>query len=155
MCFDIRTAQPDDAPAISAVIVTALRISNARDYSPEVIARVVQHFSPECIETLIATRQVLVAMQDQQLLGTASLDGHVVRSVFVAPDSQGQGIGRRLMAALERLAREQGVSELLVPSSLTAQGFYRQLGFTVLREVIEGDERTLVMARQLPPLAAS
>jgi N-acetylglutamate synthase-like GNAT family acetyltransferase len=59
------------------------------------------------------------------------------------------------MAALERLAREQGVSELLVPSSLTAQGFYRQLGFTVLREVIEGDERTLVMARQLPPLAAS
>jgi hypothetical protein len=75
MCFDIRTAQPDDAPAISAVIVTALRISNARDYSPEVIARVVQHFSPECIEALIATRQVLVAMQDRQLFGTASLEG--------------------------------------------------------------------------------
>lgn len=149
MSVEIRAAQPSDAPAISAVIVAALRISNARDYSPEVIQRVESNFTAARIETLIATRQVLVAMQDQQLLGTASLDGQVVRSVFVAPDLHGQGVGRRLMAAVERLAHEQGVSELLVPSSLTAQGFYRQLGFTVLREVVEGDERTLVMTRQL------
>ncbi|MGP0173632.1 N-acetyltransferase family protein [Pseudomonas sp. NCHU5208] len=149
MTVEIRAAQPTDAPAISSVIVAALRISNARDYSPDVIAKVAQNFTAEQVERLVATRQVLVATRDQQVLGTASLDGQVVRSVFVAPDRQGQGIGRRLMLALERLAREQGVSELLVPSSLTAQGFYRQLGFTVLREVIDGDERTLVMARQL------
>lgn len=149
MSVEIRAAQPSDAPAISAVIVAALRISNARDYSPEVIQQVESNFTAARIETLIATRQVLVAMQDQQLLGTASLDGQVVRSVFVAPDLHGQGVGRRLMAAVEQLAHEQGVSELLVPSSLTAQGFYRQLGFTVLREVVEGDERTLVMTRQL------
>lgn len=150
MSIEIRAAQPHDAPAISRVIVDALRISNARDYSPEVIQRVESNFTAERIGKLIETRLVLVALQDQQVLGTASLDGQVIRTVFVDPTQQGKGIGRRLMAAIERLAQERGASELLVPSSLTAQGFYRQLGFTQVREVVEGEERTLIMSRQLP-----
>lgn len=149
MSIEIRAAQPHDAPAISRVIIDALRISNARDYSPEVIQRVESNFTAEHIGKLIGTRLVLVALQGQQLLGTASLDGQVIRTVFVDPAQQGKGIGRKLMAAIERLAQERGASELLVPSSLTAQGFYQQLGFTLLREVIEGEERTLVMARRL------
>lgn len=149
MSIEIRAAQPHDAPAISRVIIDALRISNARDYSPEVIQHVESNFTAEHIGKLIETRLVLVALQGQQLLGTASLDGQVIRTVFVDPAQQGKGIGRRLMAAIERLAQERGASELRVPSSLTAQGFYRQLGFTLLREVIEGEERTLVMVRRL------
>ncbi len=149
MSIEIRAAQPHDAPAISRVIIDALRISNARDYSAEVIQRLESNFTAEHIGKLIETRLVLVALQSQQLLGTASLDGQVIRTVFVDPTQQGKGIGRRLMAAIERLAQERGASELLVPSSLTAQGFYRQLGFTLLREVTEGEERTLVMVRRL------
>ena len=149
MTIEIHAAQPSDAPAISRVIIEALRVSNARDYSPDVIAKVAQNFTAEHVERLIATRQVLVATRDQQVLGTASLDGHVVRTVFVAPSMQGEGIGRALITTIEQLAREQGIEALLVPSSLTAQGFYRQLGFVLLREVVEGDERTLVMTRQL------
>lgn len=150
MSIEIRAAQPHDAPAISRVIIDALRISNARDYSPEVIQRVESNFTAERIGKLIETRLVLVAQQDQQVLGTASLDGQVIRTVFVDPTQQGKGIGRRLMAAIERLAQERGARELLVPSSLTAQGFYRQLGFTQIREVVEDEERTLIMSRQLP-----
>ncbi|QMV62099.1 GNAT family N-acetyltransferase [Pseudomonas berkeleyensis] len=150
MSIEIRAAQPHDAPAISRVIVDALRISNARDYSPEVIQRVESNFTAERIGKLIETRLVLAALQDQQVLGTASLDGQVIRTVFVDPTQQGKGIGRRLMEAIERLAQERGARELLVPSSLTAQGFYRQLGFTQIREVVEGEERTLIMSRQLP-----
>ncbi len=149
MSIEIRAAQPHDAPAISRVIIDALRISNARDYSPEVIQRVESNFTAERIGKLIETRLVLVALQDQQVLGTASLDGQVIRTVFVDPTQQGKGIGRRLMAAIERQAQERGACELLVPSSLTAQGFYRQLGFTQVREVVEGEERTLIMSRQL------
>ncbi|WAJ38807.1 GNAT family N-acetyltransferase [Pseudomonas sp. GOM7] len=149
MSVEIRAAQPDDAPAISRVIVETLRISNARDYAAHVIAQVEKNFTAERVAQLIATRRVLVAEQARQLLGTASLDGHVVRSVFVTPSAQGQGVGQALMAALERLARAQGITELRVPASLTAQGFYRHLGFVLQREVLEGDERILIMARQL------
>lgn len=149
MPIEIRPARASDAPAISRVIISALRVSNARDYAPEVIERVEQSFSVERVAHLIDTRQVLVAERNRQLLGTASLDGEVVRTVFIDPPMQGQGIGRLLMLAITRIAREQGIAELLVPSSLTARGFYQRLGFELQREVVDGAERTLVMARRL------
>jgi N-acetylglutamate synthase-like GNAT family acetyltransferase len=149
MPIEIRPARASDAPAISRVIISALRVSNARDYAPEVIERVEQSFSVVRVAQLIDTRQVLVAERNRQLLGTASLDGEVVRTVFIDPPMQGQGVGRLLMLAITRLAREQGIAELLVPSSLTARGFYQRLGFELQREVVDGAERTLVMARRL------
>ncbi|VXD05163.1 GNAT family N-acetyltransferase [Pseudomonas sp. 8Z] len=149
MPIEIRPARASDAHAISRVIISALHVSNARDYAPEVIERVEQSFSVERVAQLIDTRQVLVAECNRQLLGTASLDGEVVRTVFIDPPMQGQGVGRLLMLAITRLAREQGIAELLVPSSLTARGFYQRLGFELQREVVDGAERTLVMARRL------
>lgn len=149
MPIEIRSARPSDAPAISRVIISALQVSNARDYAPEVIRRVEQSFSVQRVAQLIDTRQVLVAEQDEQLLGTASLEGQLIRTVFIDPPMQGRGIGRMLMLAITRLAREQGIAELFVPSSLTAQGFYQRLGFELQREVVDGAERTLVMVRRL------
>ncbi|MFC3322398.1 GNAT family N-acetyltransferase [Mesorhizobium cantuariense] len=55
---------------------------------------------------------------------TASLDGSVVRSVFVDPELQGRGIGKRLMAEVEEAAHAGGVS-------------------------YHGDERTVIMERSL------
>ncbi|OOW01726.1 GNAT family N-acetyltransferase [Pseudomonas sp. MF6396] len=144
----VRQALETDAPAISRVIVQALRTSNSQDYSPAVIARVEQSFSPEALLGLMARRQV-VAQLGGQVVGTASLEGDVVRTVFVAPDRQGLGIGRALMLHVEELAGASGVQALRVPSSLTAQAFYARLGYAVVREVVEGEERTIVMARAL------
>lgn len=146
----VRQALETDAPAISRVIVQALRTSNSQDYSPAVIARVEQSFSPEALLGLMARRQVVVVAQlGGQVVGTASLEGDVVRTVFVAPDRQGLGIGRALMLHVEELAGAAGVQALRVPSSLTAQAFYARLGYAVVREVVEGEERTIVMARAL------
>ncbi|RMR39077.1 Acetyltransferase [Pseudomonas amygdali pv. mori] len=83
------------------------------------------------------------------VVGTASLEGQVVRSVFVDPDWHRRGVGRLLMAKLERVALETDIGLLIVPSSLTAQEFYKALGFRLVREHQEGEERTLIMERQL------
>ena len=53
------------------------------------------------------------------------------------------------MAELERAAIAAGVERLKVPSSLTAEGFYARLGFRAIREITEGEERTIVMERGL------
>lgn len=149
MEIDIRLAQDADASEISQIILAALYASNSRDYSPAVIARVSLSFSPQALLALIDTRQVFVALVEQKIIGTASLDGHVVRSVFVSPQQQGQGVGRLLMAAVERCAVEAGVEVLSVPSSLTAEGFYARLGFHTVRDIYHGEERTRVMERTL------
>ncbi|WP_245525452.1 GNAT family N-acetyltransferase [Mesorhizobium sp. M00.F.Ca.ET.216.01.1.1] len=46
-------------------------------------------------------------MRDR-IVGTASLDGRTVRSVFVDPELQRRGIGKRLMAEVEDAARGDG-----------------------------------------------
>lgn len=149
MSIEVRSARSGDADAISAVILAALRETNARDYSPDIIERVEKSFSPAAVSELMARRTMFVAMAAEQLVGTASLDGRVVRSVFVRPDVQGQGVGKRLIEEIERTARYRGVAVLAVPSSVTAEPFYARLGFTAVRDSYHGEERTVVMERSL------
>lgn len=104
----IRKATDKDAAAISRVIVAALRESNSQDYSVAVIAQVELSFSPSAIPRLLAQRQVYVASHGEEIIATASLDQATVRSVFVAPEHQGQGAGRALMAAVARALFHHG-----------------------------------------------
>ena len=145
----IRPALAEDAADISAVILRALRETNAKDYSDDIIARVEQSFGPDAVRALVERRTVFVATIGSRLVGTASLDGSVVRTVFVAPDVQARGIGKLLMAEIERIARERNIGSLTVPSSVTAERFYARLGFRAMRDSYHGDERTIIMERSL------
>ncbi|MHC8387126.1 GNAT family N-acetyltransferase [Pseudomonas sp. MDT2-39-1] len=149
----IRPATPADAATISQVIIQSLRQSNALDYPPEVIAQVEKSFSTESICTLLTQRQVFVATIDHRVIATASLDHDVVRSVFVDPAHQGNGLGRQLMATIETLATDANIEVLRVPSSITAEAFYSKLGFRKIRDEFHGAERTIIMELRLPRAA--
>lgn len=146
----IRRARPEDAEGISRVIIAALRETNAKDYSAAIIARVEESFSPVSVTDLLMRRHVLVAIDQEIIAGTASLDDQVVRTVFIDPPYQGRGIGRALMIEVVRLATERNMRSLVVPSSVTAEPFYAKLGFTAVRESYHEEERTIVMERSLP-----
>lgn len=145
----IRPALEDDADEISGVILRSLRETNAKHYKSEIIERVEGSFSPFALRGLISKRTVFVATMGSRIVGTASLDGSVVRTVFVAPDAQSQGFGKLLMAQIEQTARERNIPVLVVPSSITAETFYSRLGFKAVREAYHGDERTIIMERPL------
>jgi N-acetylglutamate synthase-like GNAT family acetyltransferase len=147
----VRPAGAGDANDISHVIIRALRETNARDYTPEIIARVELSFSPSAVQQLIEQRDVLVGLIDHRIVGTASLDGQTVRTLFVSPDVQGRGMGRLLMQVVEATARARHIAILRVSSTVTAEAFYARLGFTAVREKFYGDERTIVMERILSP----
>lgn len=145
----IRQAREADADAISDVIVQALRLSNAADYPPQVIERVAANFDAAGVRRLMASREMFVALDGARVVATASLAGDVVRSVFVLPELQGRGVGKALMRYVEGVAQAAAVQCLRVPASLTAVPFYSALGYAVVREVVDGDERTFVMVREL------
>ncbi|PRA59611.1 GNAT family N-acetyltransferase [Pseudomonas sp. MYb187] len=149
MDCNVRRATDDDASGISLVVISALRESNSKDYSPEVIARVEQSFSPQAILRLLKQRHVYVASADQRIIATASLEMDVIRSVFVDPCYQGGGIGRRLMSEILSDARRSGIEIVHVPSSITAQGFYAALGFQKVRDEFYGAEQTIIMCKVL------
>ncbi|PUA45143.1 GNAT family N-acetyltransferase [Pseudomonas protegens] len=150
----VRPALEADAARVSQVILAALLTSNAQDYPAHVIERVQDSFTPDAVLQLMRRRQMFVALVDGKLLGTASLDGRAVRSVFVDPAYHGHGLGRQLMAAVEQAALDSGLTSLVVPSSVTAEGFYARLGFVRVREHYEGEELTLIMERGLVATAS-
>lgn len=145
----VRPATCRDAVGISRVVLAALRESNAQDYPPDVIAVVEQSFSPEAISRQLTKRKVIVALFGDDIVGTAGLDGEVVRSVFVDPAHQKRGIGRHLMDVIHTAAASAGVGAVRVPSSITAEEFYTALGYEKIRDVFHGAERTIVMEKRL------
>jgi amino-acid N-acetyltransferase len=73
-----------------------------------------------------------IAEIDDRVIGFGALDIYSrklaeIRSLVVADDCQGQGVGRRLVEACVALARERDVMEILAISS--SESFFRSCGF--------------------------
>lgn len=88
----------------------------------------------------------VVARQDGRIVGSAALevyaDGALLRSVAVAPDLQGHGLGRCLTDAIIQLAQELHVPALYLLTT-TAERFFPKFGF---ERVARGDVPRSVQA---------
>lgn len=83
------------------------------------------------------TTHALLRGPDGQALGVgrlhSSADGQgQVRFMAVAPQAQGQGVGRQVLEYLEAAARVQGLTELVLQAREQAVPFYERLGYTVV-----------------------
>lgn len=145
----IRRATRSDAEAISYLIIQTLKEVNAKDYPDTVINEVIKNFTKEQIIVKMKQRKIFVITEKNRIIGTASLEGHLVRTVFILPGKQGNKAGSLLMHYLEDVARKENISSLLVSSSITAEGFYRKLGYSAVRNEYYGEERTIIMEKKL------
>lgn len=82
-------------------------------------------------------------------MGTAGFEATTLRSVFVLPECHGQGVGAALMADVESRVAAAGVALLTVPASIAGEGFYRTLGYIVLRDELSAGGRTIIMEKRL------
>ena len=133
----IERFQRSQAEAVSNIIRRNLVEVNSRDYSDGVISSLVEYYSPETMVEDSRSRCIYVAIQENAVVGTASLANSGSRqspncyalAVFVLPELHGQGVGTQLMAAVELEARELGATRITVPASITANEFYQKLGY--------------------------
>jgi predicted GNAT family N-acyltransferase len=81
------------------------------------------------------SQHLLAVSADGTPIGCARLlpDGHVGR-MAVLPAWRGQGVGRALLAAVERLARAQGHRQLRLSAQIQAKAFYLDAGFGCVGE---------------------
>ena len=148
----IRKSREADFPVIAEMIRYNLLYINCRDYPDKVIKSLYGQFSAGYLKSLAESREIFVAVIDDRVVGTASLDKDRIYTVFVDMWSHGKGIGQALMSHLEALAGEAGVKTLQVPASLTALGFYTKLGYReVQRTESEESGRIVIMEKSLAP----
>ena len=78
----------------------------------------------------------LVARQGGRIVGSVAVetypDGGLLRSVAVAADSQGQGLGQALTSAAFAMAQDAGVDTLYLLTT-TAEGYFPKFGFERIR----------------------
>ena len=82
------------------------------------------------LETALPT--ALVARDEGGIVGCAAVETHgsvgLLRSVCVAPELRGTGLGRRLVAEAEALAADRGIAELYLLTE-TAEKWFPRLGY--------------------------
>jgi putative acetyltransferase len=76
-----------------------------------------------------------VAKKENELVGVAGFHPKgEIAGIFIHPDHQREGIGRKLMQKIDKKAEKEGVEEIEVSASLTAKEFYEKLGFEMIEE---------------------
>ena len=146
----IRRFTEQDAPAVSDLIVTTLRVSNTGDYSPEMIEDLTLHMQPAGILQRASSTHFYVAEEEGALIGCGAIgaywgkeDESILLTVFVLPEYQGRGIGRKIVETLERDEYALRAKRIEIPASITGLPFYRKMGYEFKHGCAELDEERL------------
>ena len=130
----IRPFEKADLFALHKLICRTIEISYQKDYPSRAIDFFKRIHSEEKIIERSASGTVLVAEQDTELVATACLVGAEILAVFVDPDYQRFGLGRKLMGLLENRAHINGAAKTVLSISLPSRRFYEGLGYQVVKE---------------------
>lgn len=107
-------------------------------YSTQQIAAWLEQYpSPEMFATWRNRRTMLVAREGALLVGFGQIEigRKEIVGVHVEPSKTRNGIGSRLIVALEKIGTESNLTELVVQSSLNAVAFYQHCGYESSRDI--------------------
>jgi putative acetyltransferase len=132
----VRPMQPDEARRFLEIHHASVRGLAVHDYPASVIEAWAPAITGEGLQRFLQNRDKeirLIAEMDSLLVGIGALlvANAELRACYVLPTAARQGVGTDMVAEIERIARERGLSELCLESSVTAEPFYAALGYRV------------------------
>jgi putative acetyltransferase len=132
----IRPFSDSDAEAVLNVHYSAIHGCASSDYDADTLNEWAPPVDPMRVDGLLREKvadgmTMLVATEVDDVVGFASIvpSRSTLRAVYIASRFQRRGIGKKLLAAAEEFAKQQGVSTLHLNSSLNAVAFYRACGY--------------------------
>jgi GNAT superfamily N-acetyltransferase len=125
--FEIRRARADDAVAIAQAHIDARRI--AMPWLPVVhtFEETVSFFG----DFVIPNQVVLVAENEDGVVGFIAIEGAFVEHLYIAPAHQGIGIGDELLHRAKEL-RPDGLMLWTFEGNHGARAFYEKRGFVAV-----------------------
>jgi putative acetyltransferase len=131
----IRHATPADAEGIFRVHRLAIRDATSTHYTSEQIEAWAGRLSPASYSEPIANKVMFVAVDTGVICGFSQLDpkSSLVEAVYVLPSHLRRGLGSRLLARLESVARASGLTQLTLDASLNSVPFYEHASYRRVR----------------------
>jgi putative acetyltransferase len=138
----LRPYLPADAQILAAIFRASVEELTGDDYDEEQQEAWASFADDETdFAAKLGERLTLIATLGGSPVGFITLEGaDKIDMLYVHPVAAGQGVGRLLTDAIEKLASSRGAKRLIVEASDTAQGFFQHRGFvaqqrnTVMRE---------------------
>jgi GNAT superfamily N-acetyltransferase len=150
----MRTAKPEDIEELKMLIYGTIDSCYSGAYSCEAIDYFKVYNNTESILNDILKGHFLILTCGKEIIGTGTLLGSNIRRIFVKPEYQNIGLGKRIMHELEKEALEENVSITDLHASLTARSFYTALGYKIQSEEVvqiknEQNLRYYIMVKDL------
>ena len=121
----------EDLDAISTLHRESILELCTTHYTMVELSQWIHALEPDKYIALFADREVFVAEENGRILGFAVLDlrRSIINATYVSPKTVLKGIGRGLVEMMENVAKQGGVSQLQLNSTLNAVPFYEHLGY--------------------------
>ena len=118
---------------MARVFAAAIEAKARDSYGPRERAAWIARGTAERLAAMAAdpAHRLLAAEAETSLVGLAGLRHGEVSLLYAAPDAP-PGTGTRLLAAVEALARETGLSGLTLTASRNALSFYLRQGYRIV-----------------------
>ena len=127
-----------------------LRTTNSKDYSPEYIENDISFLKAENLIDRSKWMHIYVVCEDEKLIGCGAIgpfwgrkDESSIFTVFVLPEFQGKGIGRKIFETLEQDEFFLRARRIEIPASITSVDFYRKMGYDFKNGITEPDAEQL------------
>ncbi len=149
--MNIRRFQDTDADEVSALIATTLWTTNVKDYSSEYIESNVSLLQPRDILERAKWTHFYVVCDENKIVGCGAIglywdkeDESGLFTIFVLPEYQGKGIGRKIVETLEQDEYFLRAKRIEIPASITGTPFYRKMGYDYKSGICVPDEEGLL-----------
>jgi len=133
----LRFAKVSDAPRMLQIRVAAIRELASSHYLATEIEDWCNSRNAETYHVAIEHQAVLVEEVDEGVIAFGHLNQKTafVEALYVSPSYSRQGIGLKVLRAIEALAVEHGIMTLTLDASLNAVEFYRRAGYVPVKGV--------------------
>lgn len=132
----IRPYRPQDAEAIAALTLAAIRETGLRAYSPVQVAAWLARYSVRQLLDGAARGDVILVAADEAdrpLAYTVLEESGHLDMLYCRPDHTGRGLAAALLAAAEAAARMRGVTRLFAEASELARPVFARAGYVLLQ----------------------
>ena len=149
--IEILRASPSDLVYVREIALETWPKTFADILTPDQISYMLQWmYDLEALKSQVLEKNhvFLLAKEKGKYLGFCSFEVHSsedlktkIHKIYILPDTQGKGIGKKLIEAVEHIAKENGDTHLFLnvnKHNNSAIDFYRHIGFyEAFREVID------------------
>ncbi len=146
----IRRFRESDAEKVSAMIIQTVKTTNSKDYSEEAISALEKQMQPSHILERAGWTHFYVVEDNDTIIGCGAIGPYwgsetesSLFTIFVLPEYQSMGIGRKIIETLEQDEYFLRAKRVEVPASITAVNFYRKFGYDYKNGVDRPDEEQL------------